>query len=264
MKVTIITATYNSAATIRTTIESIAKQTYKDIEHIIVDGVSSDNTVEIAKEYDSVSRIISEPDKGLYDAINKGIKAASGDIIGILNSDDFFACDTTIQTVVDNLSQTGTEAVYGDVCYVSHDASYKPVRHYSSNFFRPWMMRLGFMPAHPSFYAKKEMFQKVGLYNDTYKIAADFEFLLRCFMIHKINYHYVRETMVFMRVGGISNRDINSHKVIFSEHRRALRTNNIYSNSLLLCMRYPIKIVQILWYNLWLKRLMPKEIEPNI
>ncbi|MBO4529767.1 MAG: glycosyltransferase [Paludibacteraceae bacterium] len=250
MKVSIITATFNSASTIRMTIESVARQTHNDIEHLIIDGGSQDNTVEIAKEYPSVSYIISEPDNGLYEAINKGIRAAKGDIIGILNSDDFFASDTIIETIVNQFSSTETEAIYGDVCYITHDKPFLPIRYYSSKSFNPWKMKFGFIPAHPTFYMKREKFQEIGLYNESYKIASDFEFLLRCFCIHKIKYQYIPQTMVYMRIGGISNKNFASHKTIFAEHKKALKENNIYSNSLFLCLRYPIKIFEVVIFRI--------------
>ena len=152
MKISIITATYNSASTIKECIESVNAQTYKNIEHIIIDGASKDNTLEIINNLPNrVTKIVSEPDKGIYDAMNKGIKAATGDVIGILNSDDFFTSDNIIEIVVENFKNCDIDALYGDVHFVNPDDITKSVRYYSSAIFKP----LGFMPAHPSFYMKR-------------------------------------------------------------------------------------------------------------
>jgi len=164
MKVSIITATYNSSAHIADCVQSVTDQTYHDIEHIIVDGASKDNTLEIVKSMPSqVSKIISEPDKGIYDAMNKGIQAATGDVIGILNSDDFYTSNDIIQSVVDSFKHNDIDALYGDVHFVSPDNLSKSVRYYSSSVFKPSLFRFGFMPAHPSFYMKKECYDKYGL-----------------------------------------------------------------------------------------------------
>lgn len=165
MKISIITATYNSEAHIADCVRSVNSQTYDNIEHIIIDGASKDNTLEIINCIPNrVTTIVSEPDKGIYDAMNKGIKAATGDIIGILNSDDFFTSDNIIETVVDNFKNSDIDALYGDVHFVNPDDISKSVRYYSSAIFKPLLFRFGFMPAHPSFYMKKECYEKHGLY----------------------------------------------------------------------------------------------------
>ena len=180
MKVSIITATYNSSAHIVDCVKSVNDQTYQDIEHIIVDGASKDNTLDIVNGIPNrVEKIISEPDKGIYDAMNKGIQAATGDVIGILNSDDFFTSDDVIQTVVESFNNYAIDALYGDVHFVSPDNLSKSVRYYSSSVFKPSLFRFGFMPAHPSFYMKKECYDKYGLYALDYKIASDYDLLIR-------------------------------------------------------------------------------------
>ena len=171
MKVSIITCTYNSAATIADTIRSVNAQTYPNIEHIIVDGLSKDNTLEIVKQYAGERQIIkSEKDSGIYDAFNKGIRMATGDIIGVLNSDDFFTVDNIIEQVVNAFNKENIDAVYGDIHFVNSDNLNKCIRYYSSKSFRPWMMRMGFMFAHPSFYVKREYYENLGLYKTDYKI----------------------------------------------------------------------------------------------
>ena len=152
MKISIITATYNSAATIKDTLTSVNNQDYPNIEHIIIDGNSSDNTLDIVREYGKkVTTIISEPDKGIYDAMNKGIRVATGDIVGILNSDDFFTSDDIISTVALTFNNNNIDALYGDIHFVNPDNLDKTVRYYSSKIFKPSLFRFGFMPAHPSF-----------------------------------------------------------------------------------------------------------------
>lgn len=252
MKISLITITYNSAKTLADTIKSVLEQTYSNIEYIIVDGASKDNTVSIIKKYEPLfgERIkwISEPDKGLYDAMSKGIRIATGDVVGILNSDDFFTSNKVLQKIADAFElDSQLDAVYGDVHFVHPNQLDKCVRYYSSKIFKPKLMKLGFMPAHPSFYLRKECFEKYGLYKTNYKIAADFEFLLRVIYKAKIKTKYLPIDMVTMRTGGASTSGIESHKRIMNEHLRAFRENGIYTNRLLLSLRYIYKVEEILW-----------------
>lgn len=246
MKISIITATYNSAKTVRDTLESILGQTYKDIECIVVDGASKDNTLDVVKSYKPVfgdrMTYISERDKGLYDAMNKGIRLTTGDVIGILNSDDFFTSPTVIERMVKKMEETKADAVYGDVHYVSHKNLNKCVRYYTSRFFRKGLMRLGFMPAHPSFYCRAGIYKQYGTFDTSYKIAADFEQLLRLIYIHGISTVYLPMDFVTMRTGGISNAGMSSHRQIMQDHRLALRKNKVTSCYFLLSLRYIYKI----------------------
>lgn len=251
MKLSLITVTYNSGATLAYTIESVLSQTYPDIEYIIVDGSSKDNTVTIIKEYEPQfkGRIkwISEPDKGLYDAMNKGIRMATGDIIGILNSDDFFTNQNVLQKVVDTFNEDASlDAVYGDVHFVHPEDLERCVRYYSSRIFNRKLMKLGFMPAHPSFYVRKECFEKYGIYKTDYKIAADFEFLLRVIYKNKIKTKYLPIDMVTMRTGGASTSGLESHKRIMKEHLRAFHENDVYTNVFLLSLRYIYKTGEVI------------------
>lgn len=203
MTISIITATFNSGATLRDTIESVLAQDYNDIEYIIVDGASKDNTLDIIREYEprfnGRMRWISEPDKGLYDAMNKGIMMATGDVVGILNSDDFYSSTDILSTVAREI--TDVDAVYGDIHYVDPSDLTKPVRRYSSRSFCPWMMRLGFMPAHPSFYCRRSAYQSAGLFDTSFRVAADFEQLLRLIFINRIKTRYLPVDFVTMRTG---------------------------------------------------------------
>ncbi len=249
MKISIITATYNSGSTLRDTIESVLNQTHKDIEYIIVDGVSKDNTLVIAREYESrfegKMRIISEPDKGIYDAMNKGVAAATGDVVGILNSDDFYTSKNVLAKINDSFNQNEVDAVYGDIHFVDDDNLDKCVRYYSSKSFKPWKMRMGWMPAHPSFYCKKEIYNKYGAFDCSFKIGADFENLLRLLFVNKVKTKYIALDCVTMRTGGASTSGINSHKQIFNDHIKAYKKNNIYSNYLLEGSRYVSKLIDL-------------------
>lgn len=252
MKISIITAAYNSAATIRDTLESVKNQTHPDIEHIIIDGASKDNTVEIIQQYPHVAKWVSERDKGLYDAINKGIQLASGDFVGILNSDDFLAEPTTIAQLVATLQQSKTDAIYGDIAFVSPDNLQKVVRYYSSRRFHPGRFRYGYMPAHPSFYARKSLFEKLGSYKLDYKIAADYELLIRFLFTHQIKTAYLEKVLVYMRTGGISNASIKSRYILNQEIVKACREHGIESNMLLLSGKYLFKVFE------YLKPLLPR------
>lgn len=246
----IITTTFNSSRTLRDTFDSVLRQCYKDIEYIVVDGGSSDGTVDIIKEYEprfeGRMRWISEPDKGIYDAMNKGLALATGDVAGFLNSDDFFASDDVLSRVAVAFGKDSSiDAVYGDVDYVRRDDVSKVVRHYSSKVFKKGLMRLGFMPAHPSFYCRRELYSRFDI---SYKIAADFENLLRILFVNKANAMYLPFTFVTMRDGGVSSSGISSHLQINKDHHRALRENGVYSNYFLLSLRYFYKICEILHF----------------
>lgn len=251
MTISIITATYNSASTVRDTFESILSQSYHDIEYIVVDGASTDGTVDIIRAYEPRFKgrmhWLSESDRGLYDAMNKGISMATGDVIGILNSDDFYTSNDVLQTVADTFQHAPMlDAVYGDVHYVSpHDLN-KCVRYYSSRVFRRGLMRLGFMPAHPSFYCKRQVYEQCGTFDLSFKVAADFENLLRIIYLNHTRTVYLPKDFVTMRTGGTSTSGWRSHYQITMDHLRALRKNHVYSNVLLLSLRYVYKVWEML------------------
>ena len=214
IKVSIVTVAYNSVKTLTDTIKSVLGQTYDNIEYIIIDGASNDGTLDIIKEYEQMFggrfRWISEKDNGIYDAMNKGIQMATGDVIGILNSDDFFTSDDVIQRMVSSFEDPQLDAIYGDIHFIRDGQPDKCVRYYSSKPFRPLWLRFGYMPAHPSFYCRKEVFRKAGLYKTDYKIGADYEMMVRLFMVYHIRAKYLPIDFVTMRTGGISTRDLNS------------------------------------------------------
>lgn len=250
MKLSIITATYNSERTLRDTMESILSQTFQDFEYIIVDGASKDATLDIIHEYEprfqGNMRYVSEPDKGIYDAMNKGFSMATGDVIGILNSDDFFTSDDVLQAVVDGFAGEYVDAVYADIHYVNTDDLTKCVRYYSSSVFRPWMMRFGMIPAHPSFYCRKAVYDQYGSFDTTYRIAADFEILLRLIFIHRIRTRYVKKDFVTMRLGGASTTGYGSWSLIMKEHLQIMKQHEVVTNRFLLSLRYIYKLFEFL------------------
>ncbi len=253
MKITIITTTYNSATTLRDTFNSILSQTYQEFEYWVIDGGSSDGTVDIIKafepKFNGRMHWISEKDKGLYDGMNKGFKRATGDVIGILNSDDFFAsCDIleTIAKAFINDKEGKLDAIYGDVHFVKPNNLNKCIRYYSSKKFRPWLLRFGYMPAHPSFYARREIFDKHGLYSLEYKLAADYDMMVRLFCKHKINAKYIERDFVTMRTGGASTRNIYRRLLLTKEDAKACRKHGIYSNFIMCSVKYFSKVLEFI------------------
>lgn len=248
MKISLITVTYNAGDVLRCAIESALHQTYSNLEYIIVDGASKDNTLDIIRAYEPQfqgrMRWISEPDRGLYDAMNKGIRMATGDVVGILNSDDFFTSNDVLEKVADSFTGNDVDAVYGDIHFVRSDDLNRCVRYYSSRIFRRGLMRLGFIPAHPSFYCRRECFEKYGCYKTDYKIAADFDLLLRFIYVHRIRIKYLPVDMVTMRLGGASTSGLKSRMTGMKEHLRSFRENGVKTNRFLLSLRYFYKLTE--------------------
>lgn len=251
MKISIITVTFNSGKTLHDTIQAILSQSYSDIEYILVDGLSKDDTVSVIKRYESQfngrMRWISEPDKGLYDAMNKGIRMATGDIVGIINSDDFYHRPDVIDKVAEAFQEDGIEAVYGDVRFVNPDNLDKTVRYYSSKNFFPKLFRYGFMPAHPTFFTYRRNFEEFGYYKTDYKIAADYELLIRFLYTHKLKSKYLPLDFMKMRMGGASTASIKSNILLNKEIVRACRENGIWTCMPLLFLKYFIKIFELIF-----------------
>lgn len=248
MKVSIVTTTFNSAHTIADTIKSVLSQTHKDIEYWIIDGKSSDATMDIVKESEALFEgrlhYISEKDKGIYDAMNKGISQCTGDIVGILNSDDYFTSNDVIEKVVETFKRKDTEAVFGDIHFINDGDPDTIVRYYSSAMFRPFWLRFGFMPAHPSFYAKREVYEKNGLYSLDYKIASDYDMMVRLFYKQNISYTYIKKDFVTMRTGGMSTKNIKHRLLITKEDVKACRRNGMYTNIFFISLKYFYKIFE--------------------
>lgn len=246
--ISIITATFNSAKTLKDTIQSVLRQTNKDFEYLIIDGGSTDETIDIVKSYESEFsgrlKWISEKDQGIYDAMNKGIKMASGDVVGILNSDDYFTSDDILQTVDNAFKSHEIDAIYGDIHFIRDGNPQKCVRYYSSRMFRPFWLRFGFMPAHPSFYCKREIFDKAGLYSLDYKIGADYEMMVRLFKKYRIMSQYINKDFVTMRTGGASNNNVRSRITLINEDVKACKENGVYTNSLFVMLKFMYKIFE--------------------
>jgi glycosyltransferase involved in cell wall biosynthesis len=247
MKVTIITAVYNGAEHIQSCIESVLSQDYQDIEYILVDGASKDTTLEIVKSYgNKISKIISEPDKGMYDAMNKGLKLATGDIVGILNSDDFYIDNTIISQIVTEFQKTKADSIFADIAFVTKENLNKIVRYYSSASFRPWKFRFGYMPAHPSFFLKRNVYEKYGYFKTDYKLCADFDLIVRLYFTHKISFSYYPKMVVKMRMGGKSNQSIGNIMLLNKEILRGCRENGINSNIIFIYLKYITKVFELL------------------
>ncbi|SFO88545.1 glycosyltransferase family 2 protein [Prevotella sp. tf2-5] len=248
-KVSIITAAYNSARTLGDTMKSVLTQTYEDIEYIVVDGASEDGTQDVIRSYEPLfgdrMRWVSEPDKGIYDAMNKGIQMATGDIVGILNSDDFFTANDVIERMVAAFEDQSLDAVYGDIHFIHDGEPDKCVRYYSSKPFRPLWLRFGFMPAHPSFYCRRGVYERAGLYKTDYQIGSDYEMMVRLFLVHHINAKYLPMDFVTMRTGGASTRNVKSRLQLIKDDVRGCRENGIYTNSLMISMKFLYKIFEI-------------------
>lgn len=228
MKVSIITVSYNSAATIEDTIRSVVSQTYSNIEYIIIDGASKDRTSEIVQSYQSgVSVFLSEKDKGIYDAMNKGVALAKGDIIGILNSDDFYSDENVISDVVRQMQESGADVLYADLDYVDQQDTKKVVRRWKAGAYREGIFKQGWMPPHPTFFIRREAYEKFGTYNLTLRSAADYELMLRMLHKHKLRVTYLSRTIIHMRTGGQSNVTLKNRIKANMEDRLAWKMNDL-------------------------------------
>ena len=258
MKISVITATWNSGRTIGDTLRSVFNQSFTNVEHIIKDGGSKDDTLEICKNFEQkyykvgdkgrTINILSDKDKGIYDAMNQGVKAATGDVIGILNSDDFYTSDDVLARVAEEFEKNPElEAVYGDIHFVKDENLKKCTRYFSSRYFRPWALRFGFMPAHPSFYVRREVYEKYGLYDLDFRTSSDFEMMVRLFVKEKIRAKYINKDFVTMRAGGESTAGLAAKKKVNQDIAGSLRKHGIYSNQVFQSMRYIWRIGELLY-----------------
>jgi glycosyltransferase involved in cell wall biosynthesis len=228
LKLSIITVCLNSAETIGHTLESVAAQTHREVEHIIVDGVSTDGTLDVVRKHSSsMLQVISEPDRGLYDAMNKGLTAASGDIIGYLNSDDVYASHDVLQKVATALAEPDIDACYGDLVYVQPDDMSQVVRYWRSCAYSPGLVERGWMPAHPTFFVRRSILQKIGGFDIRYRYQSDYELMVRLFLKERISAVHIPEVLVRMRTGGHTNRSIRNIVKGNIEAYRACRENGI-------------------------------------
>jgi len=227
--ISLITATFNSEKVLSSNLKSVKIQSFKNFEHLIIDGKSIDKTISLAKSFEHVSKIISEPDKGIYDAVNKGIKNSTGDVIGFLNSDDTFYDKNSLKHIVDAFDDD-TDCVFGDLIYTDTNENIKRV--WKGSAFKKGVFKKGWMPAHPTFYCRRSVYEKLGLYDDSFKIAGDFELMLRFLEKHNIRSKYIPRTLVNMKIGGASNNGIKSKLDILNEEFRAFDQNDISINKL--------------------------------
>jgi len=244
-KVTIITVAFNSEKTIEDTINSVISQSYPNIEYIIIDGKSTDNTLKICHQYKTqISVLKSQKDKGIYDAMNKGIELATGDIVGILNSDDFYTDDNVITDIVNNFMQSNAKAVYANLVYVDSDNTNQIKRTWTAGKYKPNSFLKGWMPPHPTFFLTKDCYTKFGKYTLKLKSAADYELMLRMIHKHQIPLSYLNRVIIKMRVGGVSNASITNRLKANKEDRMAWEMNNLKPNKLTLIQKPLSKLTQ--------------------
>ena len=247
MKVSIITAVRNAERTIGGALESVQRQTHPDIEHIVVDGLSTDGTMDVVRRHSArLARVISERDAGIYDAFNKGLKLATGEVIAFLNADDTYSSPDIVAAVHEVFERSQASAVFGDVEFVRPEEPDRVVRHYSSEHFSARRLRYGWMPAHPSLFLRRRLIEQFGGFDASYRIAGDFELVARLFGRERIDFEYLPRVFVTMRTGGVSTRGIRSTLTINREILRACRQNGIATNRAMLWMRFPAKLMEYL------------------
>lgn len=251
MKISIITATYNSAATVRDTLTCIANQQYPNIEHIIVDGVSKDNTLAIVNEFSHIAKTISEKDKGIYDAMNKGVQLATGEVIGILNSDDFYTNTGVLSKVATAFDDPAVEAVYGDLQYVKADNVDVVTRTWKSGTFKKKNLYYGWMPPHPTFFVRRHIYEKCGLFNTTLRSAADYELMLRVLLKFNTRVQYIPEVLVKMRAGGMSNASLKNRLRANKEDAMAWKLNGLKPYFFTTWFKPLRKVLQFNPINIW-------------
>ena len=247
MRFSIVTVVRNAAAQIGDTLQSVRLQTGVDVEHLVVDGASTDGTLDVIRQHGQhVARSVSEPDRGIYDAFNKGLALATGDVIAFLNAGDTYIGDEVLAGIQGQFASHDVDAVFGDVLMVGATDPRRVVRHYRSAYFTPERLAYGFMPAHPALFLKRSVYERVGGYDASYRQAGDFELCVRVFLKGRIPYMHVPKAMVRMLAGGISNRGLKSRFINTREIRRACRTNGVATNYLKLSLRFPIKALELL------------------
>jgi len=247
VKISIITAVYNRADTIERAIRSVRSQSYPDIEHIVIDGGSTDGTLErLRSSLGNDAILVSEPDRGMYDAINKGLKLATGDVIGLLHSDDFFPGNDVLSEIATCFVDGNADAVYGDAAFFASQSPGRIVRRYSSARFTPARLAWGWMPAHTTLFLRREVYRRFGGFKLDYRIAADFDFVCRIFHDGQLRAHYIPKVLVNMQTGGLSTSGWRSTLTLNREVIRACRENQIQTNWLKLLSKYPLKALEFL------------------
>ena len=247
MKISIITVAFNAARTIADTLESVAAQTHAEIEHIVVDGASTDGTLQIIERHRKhISRLISEPDQGIYDAMNKGLVLAKGEIIGFLNADDVYAHNGVLERVSATMAKDGLDALFGDAEFVNPDRPDQPVRRYRSERFHPKRIAWGWMPAHPALFLRRYVYERFGMFRTDYRIAGDFELVARMFHGDTLTYRHLPEVLVRMQTGGVSTGGWRNTILLNKEVLRACRENGIQTSLPKILSKYPAKLLEFL------------------
>jgi glycosyltransferase involved in cell wall biosynthesis len=246
LKISVITVCYNSAATLADALNSVAGQTWSNVEHIVIDGASTDGTLAVIERYRAgLAKVVSERDAGIYDAMNKGLRLATGDVIGFLNADDVYAGDWVLSHVAKAfLDESTLEAVFGDVEFFRPANPDQPVRRYRSGQFSPRQIAWGWMPAHPTLFLRRQLFERYGLFRSEYRIAGDFELVARMFGRGAVAYRYLPEVLVRMRIGGVSTGGLRNTLRLNREVLRACRENGLASNWLKILSKYPAKLLE--------------------
>lgn len=245
LKISIITVAYNAESSIEDTIKSVLSQSYSNIEYIIIDGKSSDNTLEICNKYsDKISKIVSEKDTGIYDAMNKGVALAQGDVVGILNADDFYADNFVIENIVEKFKKEAVDAVYADLVYVNGQETSKVTRTWISGVYEDGMFLKGWMPPHPTFFVKLSCYKEYGDYSLDLKTVADYELMLRMIHKYKIKLGYLNKIIVKMRVGGVSNASLKNRIRAQRDAKKSWQMNGIKPNLFTLIMKPLSKVTQ--------------------
>ena len=250
LKISIITVVHNNRETIQDAINSVLSQDYDNLEYIIVDGASTDGTVEVINEVIKMHsgrnvKFLSEKDNGIYDAMNKGIGLATGGIVGILNSDDVYDNNRCLSTIISEFQKKGVDSVFADLVYVRRDNLQKVVRYYSSANFSPPNFAFGWMPAHPTFFVRREFYERYGKFKTDYIIAADYELIVRFLARYKITYSYIPKILVRMRIGGISTKSLKNNWILNKEIVRACAENGVKTNMIKVLSKYPGKIMEL-------------------
>lgn len=246
MKISVITVAYNSAATIADTMDSVAMQTHTDLEHLVVDGASKDDTVKIAQAHGTPRTLIrSEPDKGIYDAMNKGLARATGDIVCFLNADDAYADAGVLDRVAHEMELHRLDALFGDVVFFRADAPQRSVRRYRSDRFAPDRLAYGWMPAHPALFMKRSIYEQLGGFRTHFRIAGDFDFIARAFGPGRLRYRHLPDIMVRMQAGGVSNAGLRSKWRLNREVLQSCRENGIDTNLFKILSKYPAKLMEL-------------------
>jgi len=245
VKVSVITVCLNCENSIEQALKSVAEQLNVDIEHIVIDGASTDNTLKIISIYQRTQLVLqSEPDEGIYDAMNKGLAISTGEVICFLNADDHYVSKSTMSSVVDQMREFELDVLLADVHYFKPNSRNKPIRRYQAQNFDPSRLAWGWMPAHPAMFVRKIVYDKVGLYNKSFRIAGDYDWIIRAFRTSDLRYKHLPKVVVNMQTGGVSTRGLASTLLLNKEVIRACRQNNIYTNWFMILSKYPKKFVE--------------------